>query len=72
MSRKEPEGWSVDAVVAFLEDFFAGAFVTDSLEAAGEGAEFTSADVFSVRAFLGAGFEEAFLAGGLSPGLIAG
>ncbi len=55
-----------------MEDFFAVAFVANSLEAVGKGAEFTSAEIFSVRAFLGADFEEAFLAGGLSPGLIAG
>lgn len=73
MSRKEPDGLSADAGVAFLVAFLADGFVADSLDAAGEEPEFTSADVFSARAFLVFGLElVAFEVGGLSPGLVAG
>ncbi len=73
MSRNEPDGLSADAEEAFLDAFLAAGFVADSLEAAGEEAEFTSADVFSARAFLDRGFEAVvFEVGGLSPGLIVG
>ena len=71
MSRKEPEGLLVDSVAAFLVAFFG--FVAESLLATGADAEFTSGEVFSLSAFLGADFGAVvFGVGSLSPGLMAG